>query len=405
MRLFPEFLKGRLIDIAVWVIFCATCLQLAFQQPYAILIPGCRANLFSGLLCALCAICVFFYLRESVVWLKRPDTWISLVLVLLVLLNVFFSLDPKTSAIRGVVLVSSGLGGYWCSRLLLNGDSHKTFFQWFTFSLFCLTVGISIVNYGLWGDISQKTPWNLNRHVVTDLIILLSFAPITMLLKGSGKQRISGIVVLCLSFLALFLSGERSAVLIPIGLLVLTFLLRGMKMRYALLVLAVMVIFSVVLYRQLPAHHMRNDHVRVFYRIEAFPFSWHIAKKHPFLGKGLLAPREKYLEDYEIRYPHVTKKHFAWAIDWARSPENLILMLMSEMGFPFLFLYIGSVLFLIGRLFLRVKTGGHEDFFPPLAVLLSIVGALVHYMVFDGLLYPQLCWFFHLLLGLIPRNP
>jgi hypothetical protein len=26
----------------------------------------------------------------------------------------------------------------------------------------------------------------------------------------------------------------------------------------------------------------------------------------------------------------------------------------------------------------------------------------VHFQLFDGLLFPQSCWFFHLLLGLIP---
>ena len=388
----------------VRIVFYATCVQLAIQKPYIGIIPGRRANLFSAMLCAFTLLLAFVHGRKTTIRLRQPDIWISLLLTVLVVLNAVFSLDPTTSALRGLVLVSSGLGGYWCSRLLLNEDSDKNFFQWFSFSLLCLILGISIVNYGLWGDISQKTPWRLSRHVVTDLIILLSFAPITLLMKGPGKQRISGIVVLGLSFLVLFLSGERSAVLIPVGLVVLSFPLSSMKMRYALLVLAFMVTCSVGLYRQLPAQQMRKDHVRVYYRIEMFPFSWHIAKKHPFLGKGLMAHREKYLEDYDIRYPHVTKKQFAWAIDWARSPENLILMLMSELGFPFLVIYGASVFYLLGRLLVRVKRGAGANGFPPLALLLSIVGALVHYMVFDGLLFPQLCWFFHLLLGLIPGN-
>ena len=394
----------RSYKTVVRIVFYAACVQLAIQTPYIGIIPGRRANLFSAIICALTLVLALVHGRKTPIRLRQPDIWISFLLTVLVILNAVFSLDPITSALRGFVLVASGLGGYWCSRILLHGDSDRDFFQWFSFSLLCLILGISIVNYGVWGDISQKTPWRLSRHVVTDLIFLLSFAPITLLLKGTFRQRISGIAVLCLSFLVLFLSGERSAVLIPVGLVVLSFLLRGMKTRYALLVLAVMVVFSVGLYRQLPAHQMRKDHVRVYYRIEMFPFSWHIAKKHPFLGKGLMAHRETYLEDYEIRYPHVTKKEFAWAVDWARSPENLILMLMSELGFPFLVIYGASVVYLLGRLLISVRRGAGANGFPPLALLLSIVGVLVHYMVFDGLLFPQLCWFFHLLLGLIPGN-
>jgi len=35
-------------------------------------------------------------------------------------------------------------------------------------------------------------------------------------------------------------------------------------------------------------------------------------------------------------------------------------------------------------------------------LLFPLTVALVHYQLFDGLLFPQSCWFFHLLLGLIP---
>jgi hypothetical protein len=41
-------------------------------------------------------------------------------------------------------------------------------------------------------------------------------------------------------------------------------------------------------------------------------------------------------------------------------------------------------------------------FFHPLALLFPLTVALVHFQFFDGLLFPQSCWFFHLLLGLIP---
>jgi hypothetical protein len=38
----------------------------------------------------------------------------------------------------------------------------------------------------------------------------------------------------------------------------------------------------------------------------------------------------------------------------------------------------------------------------PLMLLFPLTMALVHFQFYDGLLFPQSCWFFHLLLGLIP---
>ena len=39
---------------------------------------------------------------------------------------------------------------------------------------------------------------------------------------------------------------------------------------------------------------------------------------------------------------------------------------------------------------------------PPLALLCSLALALVHWQLYDGLLFAQNSWFFHILLGLIP---
>lgn len=405
MLRFRESIRGRFFGIVVWALFGATCLQLAFQQPYLVIIPGQRANLFSALLCVLTLIGACIYQGKRLVWLKRPDTWISLILCFLLLLNACFSLDRTTSGIRGFVLASSGLGGYWCAKLLLDGKSNRWFFQWFCVLILSLIVLISLINYRVFGDISQYTPWNISRHVVTDLILLLSFAPLTLVFRGSQKQIIFGFVLLCCSFLVLCISGERSAVLIPIGLTFLMLLLRGIRLRYAALIMAIMVICTIGVYHRIPQYQMKKDSVRVYYRIEAYPFSWHIAKKHPFLGKGLLAPREKFLEDYKIRYPHISREQFSWAIGWARSPENMILMLMSELGFPFLLIYGASFLYLAVRLLTEVRKRECKDIFPPLALFLPIVGGMVHYMVFDGFLFPQLCWYFHLLLGFIREDP
>ena len=60
---------GRLLDKAVWLLFCATCLQLGFLQPNVVLVHGERTNLFSGLVCAI-ALCGALLVAK-----KRKPTW------------------------------------------------------------------------------------------------------------------------------------------------------------------------------------------------------------------------------------------------------------------------------------------------------------------------------------------
>jgi len=46
--------------------------------------------------------------------------------------------------------------------------------------------------------------------------------------------------------------------------------------------------------------------------------------------------------------------------------------------------------------------GERAHLFSGLLCFLTLTIGLVHFQIFDGLLFPQGCWFFSLLLGLIP---
>ena len=57
----------------------------------------------------------------------------------------------------------------------------------------------------------------------------------------------------------------------------------------------------------------------VAYRVENIFFSWKIATDHPLLGLGLLAPRDEILENYQPRYPYVSKETF---VQWTSALED-----------------------------------------------------------------------------------
>ncbi len=391
--------------MVVWLLLGGACFQLAFQTPYVILIPGERANLFSAILCAIMLILARVYAGSRGLSVNLRESLIALVLCFLVLMSALFSVDVQTSAIRGFVLVASGLGGYFCARFILNTTHGQSFFLWLCAAILTGIVLFSLSNYAFWGDIGQTGSRKMNRHVINNLILILSFSPLTLVYRYSGYLRIFGILLLCAGYLVFFLSGERSAVLIPLGLTVMVCLVKGVRLKHALSAVVLMAAASILLYANIPSYQLRSDYWRVFFRIESYPFSWHIAKKHPWLGAGLLASQEKYLEDYAVNWPHIDKDQFLRVVRRCLTPENIILTFMSQLGFPFTLIYLGSVMFLISRLLALAAKREPETIIPPLALLLPLSGALVQNLIFDGLLYPQLCWFFHLLLGLIPGKP
>jgi hypothetical protein len=69
---------------------------------------------------------------------------------------------------------------------------------------------------------------------------------------------------------------------------------------------------------------------------------------------------------------------------------------------PLTLIYLAALGILLARLVGLAFKPPPGLFFPPLALLFPLTAGLVHFQVFDGLLFPQSCWFFHLLLGLIP---
>ena len=369
-----------------------------------VLIPGERANLFSAILCAVMLILARVYAGRRGLRATFGESLIVLVLCLLILMSALFSTDIQTSAIRGFVLVASALGGYFCARFILNTAGGQLFFLWLCVAILTGVVLFSLFNFALWGDIGQITPWKMNRHAINNLILILSFSPLTLVFHYSGYGRIFGILLLGAGYLVFFLSGERSAVLIPLGLTAMAYLVKGVRLKHVVPSAALMAAASILLYANIPSYQLRGDHWRVFFRIESYPFSWHIAKKHPWLGSGLLAPQEPFLEDYHPHWPHINKGQFKAVLRRCLTPENIFLTFASQLGLPLMLVYSGCIMFLMARLLALAARGRSETVIPPLALLLPLSGALVQNLIFDGLLFPQLCWFFHLLLGLIPGN-
>jgi len=121
-----------------------------------------------------------------------------------------------------------------------------------------------------------------------------------------------------------------------------------------------------------------------------------------FFCRGLRALRNQFIQDNQIICPTVTKEGVTRGARDIVSADNQFLTLMVGLGLPFTLTYLaalGMLLARLGGLALKPPPG---LFLHPLVLLFPLTMGLVHFQFFDGLLFPQSCWFFHLLLGLIP---
>jgi O-antigen ligase len=397
----------------VWVVFIGTCIQLAFLEPWLLLIPGERANFFSGQLCAITLAAALLVARAGSIRISSVEVLVSLGLLALAIVSATLSLSPRSSTIRTLVVMASGLGGFWCARILLNTVRRQRIFAWLCLCLLVVELVVCFWGYRDAGQINEyiyagNYAGGNRLHQLVDIIFLLGVGPLALISWGKPLRMLVGICILAFTCLALFLAGVQavdSGVLIPPVLLLLAILVGSFRVRTTIALLMVAVILFAVA-ANFVEYYSRKDHSQLdyqSYRVESYPFSWHIAKKHPFLGIGLRSPRQEFLQGYDIWHPQLTRKSLALAVKNEVTSENIFLTFMVGLGLPFAILYTAVLLFLLGRLVRDVLRPPPDQAFHPLVLLVPLSAAFLHSLTTDTFMSPELAWYFHLFLGLIPR--
>ncbi len=384
-----------------WLLFCAASLQMMFLQPSIVLLPGERTNLFSTLLAALSLAATVWAAKKGAFIRNRGELGLCLLLTALVLLSGFLSAVPRTNTLRGVALLAPALGGFWGARILLDTPARQRAFLLLSLVMLTAFVLIGLVSWGVTGEIT--TAMDPKYHSLATKVMLLWFAPLA-LLWGRLPQKILGVILIALSYLLLLLTQLRSAMAIPLLLGGVAVFYGGLRLKYFLLILLALSAILVYFIRHLPPERTGLQYEPAYYRAEYLMFSWHIAARHPLLGIGLLTPREKFLQDYAIKYPYVTREKFRHSLQSIIVADNMFLTFMVGVGFPFLALYSFSLIKLLAGLVRSFGASPSLGFIPPLALLLPLTAGILTFFAYDLLLHPQVCWFFHLLLGMIPRN-
>jgi len=388
-----------------------------------VLIPGQRANVFAGVFCGVALLVALFSLKDRHVATDRGDEttsgnpegrhscripwrWSEIAVCLILggfaVASTLYSVDRVSSGLRVFVLFTSGLGGFWCARILLCDSSGQERFQWL-----CLILLAGAVVWGLIGYFTLGRPsyiFQAHEHPVNTVFLLLWVAPLGFIARGGRLGFGLGLSALVISFVVICLSGKMAAMWIPLLAAAIGAALKIRRGgRIAALCFGFVAVAVLLTMQYVPVRYWASSS-SVWFRAENYPFCLHIIEKHPVLGIGLWEPREQYLDDYEIRYPGLSKEQFREMFATNRTPENTFLTFMTDLGLPFALLYMASLAYLLWALFGALRLKPPEPFMNPLVILIPIVAGVLYFQVYDGLMYPQVNWFFHVLLGMIPTS-
>ncbi len=252
------------------------------------------------------------------------DFWISVILSLIAILSGIFSVVPKQSLERVYVILSAGLGGYWCSKFLLTEPNFRRIFQWFVNALLLCVIFLALLGLYLTGKPHQFL--DFHWHPVGSRLLLMSFAPLSLLFGNVRRDRILGGIILSADLITIYIVGRyafiESILIIPAIVSVIAFFVfkwTGASRRIMAVILALTVVAGVFFVYANPKN-LNRDHISVAYRVESLFFSIDIASKHPWLGNGLWAPRDLLAKDYALHYPFVSAEQFS---EWVTESKDL----------------------------------------------------------------------------------
>jgi hypothetical protein len=393
-----------LAEKIVWILFCITCYQTVLLKSFVTVATGLKTDVYSSILCAVTlAACLITARKEAV----RASLWeilVSLALLGLAAASGLKSSVPWSSSIWAFSMAAYCLGGFWCARILLATRFRQVFFVWACSSLLTILLGLSLWGYYFHG-VSQYFVDDL--HQLVNLVLILSFAPLTLMMDRRLIVKVMAGMTILAAYIALYvcgIGGVELGVLIPVAMLAPAFFIsmaRGGQ-RYALLfVLLIVVAVTAHYVTRISSENFAGESYQAE-RLEFYKFSFHAAKKHPLWGIGIRAPREEVLSDYKVWHPKLTHEQFATEAKRLVTSQNIFLTLMVGFGVPFALLYLIAVMVMYIRLLRSTWRPLSGQVVPPMALLIPVTGCLIHFLTMDIMLMPQIAWFFHVLLGMIP---
>ena len=380
----------------VYSLLGLVCVQAVFLLPYVTLIPSERTNLFTAslTLIPLFGACVamgarflsYFNKREFLIWGG---------LGLCMGASAFLNSPPADSIYRVYAFWIPSIAGLVCGRLLFRSGKVR-FYAAMTATVLLWLFSVSHLVLG-----ASPSYLGLHTHAIANVVILLSAGPILLMYEKSAWAVALGGGALLSGFGVCFFAGSRFVILLPIViLLVVGFIKPSMRKIVAGGVVLFVGIASLYFWAfpgEIPRLHRYES---VFYRVESYPAAAELIAKEPVWGIGLRTPRDVMLTDYEMRTTLASKKQFMTVVKRNVTYDNMILTMLVGCGIPATLLLIAMFVYYAIHLQKWLKRCDNPAL--TVAISLPLLSSCIHFLVHDGLLYPQVCWFFFILVGVIP---
>lgn len=374
-----------------FVLLLAASVQAALLVPYVILVPGERTNLFSPLLMLLPALALLPGVRRD--WLRGSFlAWAILGAGLAV--TAVLSPEPAPGLMRAFAFFAPAASGLFCAWRLLSDDGRaRCFLHLLTFCYCALGAG-----YWLFGQTAHYQ--GLHHHALTGAMVLLAAGPFSLLLSRSRGRQLAGAVLLALGMALCLAAGSRYLAVLPFVLIPAGWAAGRLRPAAALGGIAAAAAIAAFFFYANPEKIPRvNNYESTFYRLEGIPASLQIIRQHPLAGIGIRTSRGALLAEYEPLFGMTDKATLLSVVEKNVTSDNQYLSLPVGIGLPLSFLYF----FLLWQLFRRYHAGtlkGSTGSIAMRAPAIPLAATMVHFFLYDGLFYPQINWFFHLLLGL-----
>lgn len=395
----PSMTRNNLIQFSAVAL---VCIQSAFLFPYIILLHGERTNLFTPTL-ALIALCVVLFCKyttrtknKGMLWQKwEPYAWLAFVGLTMVAGGL--SLERTSSLYRSFAFCAPALGGYWCGRL----TSDETLWNRYSTGLFTVMFTSLSVGQILYGP--NQAFIGVHHHAMTNMLIVLGAGPLTLFVRTKNwRIKLLSLSILSLGFCAAFIIGSRFTILLPFVLFPILTFSGYIKKRYSTLAIVLFLGLAALFFTLRPSKIPQlKNYESVFYRVEGIPTAIHIVKQHPFFGIGIRASRAPYLENYTILSGLTDKTSYMRIVKNNVTSDNMFTTLLVGLGLIPTALYMGMIGIYSTRLIKTFKLPQKEGLANTM-IGLTLVCCLIHFSVQDGLLHPQINWYFHFMIGLVP---
>lgn len=361
---------------------------------------------------------IFVIINETPTWLqgKSLDTEIFFVplIIFLGILNVAFG-EVFLPNLKGMGLfLLSGICIFVSAKFILKSHRAQTVFLWVcTFVLVVISLHSIYVRW--WLDYSWIEFFSNNPILESVVVTLLITGPL-ILFQGQKTRFGQWGLAFCLllGIITIIFINQRAAM---ISLLIIFFLLGFIFVKRFWIYCVCVTIFATIAFNVGYQFHNKLPKKMVFSqslealrsqpinRMEMYFFAYNLFKKYPFLGSGLWTPLTHHLFNYEEKLfitPKNDKTKFQEFVGSTKNTSfhNILLCMFVQMGSLFTITYLAFIFYLLIKLYGFYKKSP-ENLLRIKLVLIIFTGFFLQSLSVDTLMYPDVNFLYHSLLGLI----